>query len=140
MCPKKICLPAYEWYGDTYVKHEFPDAWTLNVQHMAGYNTKLLSKIEMMEKLQHPIGSQPLRDLARGKRKCVIIFDDMTRPTKVWQMLPVVFDELNKGGLTDDKIVFVKATGAHGARMLPDFVKKLGEDVAERFLVFNHNP
>jgi nickel-dependent lactate racemase len=55
-------------------------------------------------------------------------------------MLPVVLDELYKGGLTDDKVVFVKATGAHGARMFPDFVKKLGEDVAKRFLVFNHNP
>ena len=64
----------------------------------------------------------------------------MTRPTKTWQMLPAVLDELEKGGVDRNEIHFVMATGAHGAKMLPDFRKKLGDEVTERFLVFNHNP
>ena len=64
----------------------------------------------------------------------------MTRPTKTWQMLPAVLEELKRGGLTEDRIRFVMATGAHGARMLQDFKKKLGDKIPERFLVFNHNP
>ena len=64
----------------------------------------------------------------------------MTRPTKTWQMLPPILEELHRGGIADDRITFVMATGAHGARMLPDFKKKLGDEIPERFLVFNHNP
>jgi len=140
MAPMKISVPAYEWYGDTPVELEFPDGWTVHEQCMAGHSTKPLSPGEVAERLQHPVGSPTLSELAKGKRRCVIIFDDMTRPTKVWQMLPSLLDELHRGGVTDDRIIFVMATGGHGARMLPDFAKKLGEEITERFYVFNHNP
>jgi len=53
---------------------------------------------------------------------------------------PPGLEELRRGGLRDGQIVFVMASGAHSGRMLSDFRKKLGEDVPERFLVFNNNP
>ena len=140
MSPIKVEVPAWEWYGDCAEELEFPDGWNINEQRMAGHDARSLSKKEMEEKLQHPVGTPTLSELAKGKTKCVIIFDDMTRPTKTWQMLPAVLDELEKGGVDRDGIRFVMATGAHGARMLPDFRKKLGEEIPERFLVFNHNP
>ena len=133
-------IPAYEWYGDTSVALEFPDGWTVREQHMAGRDARSLTTPEVKEKLQHPVGSPTLRELAKGKRRCAIIFDDMTRPTKTWQMLQPLLDELRRGGIDDDGVVFVMATGAHGARMLPDFEKKLGGGIPERFYVFNHNP
>jgi len=64
----------------------------------------------------------------------------MTRPTKSYQMLPSVLDELRGGGLGDDQISFVMASGAHSGRTLIDFRKKLGDDVPSRFMVYNHNP
>jgi len=133
-------IPAYEWYGDTSVALEFPDGWTVREQHMAGRDARSLTTPEVKEKLQHPVGSPTLRELAKGKRRCAIIFDDMTRPTKTWQMLQPLLDELHRGGIDDDGVVFVMATGAHGARMLPDFEKKLGGGIPGRFYVFNHNP
>ena len=140
MSPTKIRVPAYEWYGDNPVELQFPDGWTVHKERMAGHSARPLTSEEVAEKLQHPIGSPMLKELAKGKRRCTIIFDDMTRPTKTWQMLPAILKELHKGGITDDKISFIMATGSHGARMLPDVRKKLGEDIPERFLVFNHNP
>jgi nickel-dependent lactate racemase len=137
---QNIRIPTYEWYGDTYSELDFPECWKVHEQHMAGHDTKPLSSNEISEKLQNPIGSPTLKELSKGKRRCVIIFDDMTRPTKICQMLPAVLDELHKGDIKDDKITFIMATGAHGARMLADFIKKLGEEIVERFLVFNHNP
>ena len=54
-------------------------------------------------------------------------------------MLPAVLDELHNAGLTQDQITFIMASGAHAGRLLPDFQKKLGVEIPERYLVFNHN-
>jgi len=132
-------VPAWEYYGWEPETLRLPDGWDVRVQKMNGHEASKLTMEEVADGLQHPVGSKPLRELAKGKRKCCIIFDDMTRPTRQSQMLPAVLDELNCGGLSDDQIVFVMATGAHHGRLLFDFQKKLGEEVPERFLVFNHN-
>jgi nickel-dependent lactate racemase len=133
-------VPANEFYGDEPAVLDFPDGWTVLEQRMAGHGVRALSGSEISERLGSPIGTPTLSELAQGKSRCVIIFDDMTRPTKTWQMLPAVLDELGRGGMGENQIVFVMASGAHGGRMLFDFQKKLGVDVPERFLVFNHNP
>jgi len=137
---KTLKVPAWEWYGWRPETLTFPDSWEIHEQRMNGHSARALDPNEIKEKLQHPIGTPTLEELAKGKRKCVVIFDDMTRPTKTTQMLPAVLDELHRGGLSDNQIVFMMASGAHTGRMLFDFQKKLGEEVCERFLVFNHNP
>jgi nickel-dependent lactate racemase len=140
MCPIKVKVPAWEWYGWGSEELEFPDGWTVHEQRMAGHDARALTPEEIEESLEHPVGTRPLSELARGRKRCVILFDDMTRPTKTWQMLPAVLGELRRGGLSDDQIVFMMAPGSHGPRMLSDFQKKLGAEVPEKFLVFNHNP
>jgi len=137
---KPISVPAWEWYGWKPETLTFPDTWDVHVQKMKGHNAKALKPREIEEKLQHPFGTKPLNEIAKGKRKCVIIFDDMTRPTKTTQILPSVLGELHRGGVTNDNIVFMMASGAHTGRMLFDFQKKLGEEICEKHLVFNHNP
>jgi len=132
-------VPAWEFYGWQPETLSFPDGWRIHEQKMNGHDTKKLSMGEVSEKLSNPVGSAPLNELARGKKKCCIIFDDMTRPTRQSQMLPVVLDQLHEAGLDDDQIVFMMATGAHHGRLLFDFQKKLGTDIPERFNVFNHN-
>jgi nickel-dependent lactate racemase len=137
---KSVSVPAWEWYGWKPEKLSFPDGWDVSVQKMRGHGAKALTPKEIGEKIQHPIGTKPLSQLAKGKRKCVIIFDDMTRPTKTTQFLPAILDELHRGGITDDNIVFMMASGAHTGRMLFDFQKKLGEDICAKYNVFNHDP
>ncbi len=137
---KSVSVPAWEWYGWKHETLTFPDGWDVNVQNMKGHGVKALNSREIKEKLQHPTGTKPLSELAKGKRKAVIIFDDMTRPTKTTQFLPAVLNELHVGGITDDKIVFMMASGAHTGRMLFDFQKKLGEEICAKYNVFNHNP
>ena len=137
---KSISVPAWEWYGWKSEKLHFPDSWDVNIQKMRGHDAKALAPKEIIEKLQNPFGTKPLREIAKGKRKCVIIFDDMTRPTKTTQILPSVLGELRRAGLAENQIVFMMASGAHTGRMLYDFQKKLGEEICEKYLVFNHNP
>ena len=132
-------IPAWEFYGWKYETLNFPNEWIVHEQRMKGHDNPMLSRDEITQSLENPVGSAPLDQLAKGKKKCCIIFDDMTRPTKQWQMLPSVLDLLHQGGLSDDQIIFMMATGAHHGRLLFDFQKKLGSDIPERFLVFNHN-
>ena len=136
---KSFNVPAWEFYGWNPESLSFPDGWVVHEQRMNGHSAPRLSESEITEMLMNPVGTDPLEELARGKEKCCIIFDDMTRPTRQSQMLPSVLEQLHRGGLSDDQIVFMMATGAHHGRLLFDFQKKLGKDIPERFNVFNHN-
>ncbi|MHA1628551.1 MAG: lactate racemase domain-containing protein [Candidatus Baldrarchaeia archaeon] len=93
-----------------------------------------------MYSLRNPIGAKPLRKLAENKRGVVIIFDDLTRPTKAFEIVPYIIDEIRKAGIKDEDVSFICANGAHGTFNRMDFAKKLGEEIVENYAVFNHNP
>ncbi len=139
MKEKRVKVPTYAWYGDKENELHFPSGWSIKVCKMSGHDEPQLSEESIQEKLSHPIGTEPLRELAKGKRSCVILVDDLTRPTKASQVLPAILDEIRKGGICDEHISFVMAHGAHMGRRLSDYLKKLGEDIPSRFEVFNHN-
>jgi len=136
---KSFKVPAWEWYNWEDEELVFPEGWTVNEQRMKGHGALALTDNQIEEKIARPVGTVPLHELASGKRKCVIIFDDMTRPTKAYQVLPAVLKELHQGGLREDQIVFMMAAGAHHGRLLFDFQKKLGQEIPEKYHVFNHN-
>lgn len=127
------------WYGDKKIRLTFPKAWYVEKCLMKGHAEKPLSQDELHERLEHPIGTTPLKELARGKRECVVIVDDLTRPTKAYQVIPMVLEELHKGGLDDSRIRFVIGSGAHHFMLLDDLVKKLGQSIPDKYRVFNHN-
>ena len=107
---------------------------------MKGWERRVLNSTEMRSAITNPIGSVPLRELARGKNEVVIIFDDMTRVTRVGEIVPFVLEELADAGIPEEKIRFVCALGCHAALNRIDFIKKLGESIVARFPVYNHNP
>src|SRR5512142_1995854 len=51
--------------------------------------------------LYNSIGTPPLEQLAHGKREVAIIVDDLTRPTPVDHVLPLVLERLNAAGIED---------------------------------------
>ncbi len=106
---------------------------------MAGHDAPPLSGRQIRHRVANLIGTKPLRELAKGKKECAIIVDDLTRPTKASQVLPAILDEIYAGGMDDDHIRFVTATGSHHFMKLDDLVKKLGEDIPDKYCVFNHN-
>lgn len=106
---------------------------------MAGARQPALSVAQITAAVDNPIGTSRLRDLARGRKKAVIVFDDMTRPTRAYEIAPLVIDELTRGGIAESDISFVCALGTHGALTQIDFRKKLGSSLVERFRVYNHN-
>lgn len=134
-----VKLPAYAWYGDYEISIELPDNWEVNVFKMKGHDAPRLTEDQISKKLSKPINSEPLHELAKNKKECVIIVDDLTRPTKAYQLIPHVLKELHEGGIKDENIRFVMAIGAHHLMRLDDIKKKLGDEIPEKYNVFNHN-
>jgi nickel-dependent lactate racemase len=135
----KYSLPQLLWYGNTTLDIELPDAWQVEYCPMRGADRVPLTLQQMEEAIRNPIGSPRLRELARGKKRAVIVFDDMTRPTRTFELAPILLSELTAAGIREEDITFVCALGTHGALTMNEFRKKLGRHIVERFRVFNHN-
>jgi hypothetical protein len=93
----------------------------------------------MRAAVQNPIESPRLRDLAAGKQQVVIIFDDLPKPTPVSVIAPFVLEELHAAGIRDEQIRFLCAPGTHRPLIYPEFVAKLGQDIVDRYPVYNHS-
>ncbi len=133
-----IRVPQLAWYETKELELPLPDNWQVEVYNMAGYNRPAMKPDEIKASISNPIGTPPIRELAKGKKEVVIIFDDTTRVTRPAKIVPSVLEELAEAGIPDNRIRFVVALGCHGALDRLDFVKKLGEEVVARFPVYNH--
>lgn len=137
---KVVRVPQMCWYGDTELELNFPDSWEIITCHMHGHNAPPINQDAIREAFRNPVGTNTIRELARGKKEVAIIFDDMSRPTPVSLLVTFVLEELAAAGIDDDNIRFISAPGTHGCMNGIDFRKKLGDEVMDRFLVYNHNP
>jgi len=135
-----IRVPQLAWYETKELELPFPDSWQVEVYNMAGYNRPAMKPDEIKASISNPIGIPPIRELARGKKEVVIIFDDMTRVTRAAKIVPFVLEELAAAGIPDNRIRFIVALGLHSTMWRQHFVKKLGEEIVARFPVYNHNP
>ena len=138
---KVVRLPQYKWSDhEREVEYHLPDSWDVTTYNFAGANRPVLSPAQIKAAITTPIGSPRLKDIARGKKNVVIIFEDMTRPARLSRVVPVLLEELAEANIKNDQIEFICANGTHQNWTLDDFKKKLGADIPSRFLVFNHCP
>jgi nickel-dependent lactate racemase len=132
-------VPQLPWHGAKPLELALPDEWQIDVCNMAGYDRPAINDDQIRAAIANPIGTPPIRQLARGKKEVVILFDDLARPTRAARIVPFVLEELASAGIPDDRIRFMAAYGAHGPMHRSELVKKLGEEVVARFPVYNHN-
>ncbi|MCU1330233.1 MAG: hypothetical protein JWN34_5603 [Bryobacterales bacterium] len=88
--------------------------------------------------LDAPIGSVPLRELARGKRTAAISVCDITRPAPNRKVLPHVLRRLEEAGVPRDGIVILIATGLHRPATDAEIVEIVGPEIAATWRVENH--
>ncbi len=118
----------------------FPDRWEIHNLNPAGFEKPGLYPQQIREKIERPVEGPPLEEIARGKKQAVIVFDDMTRPTPVKDVAPYVLESLHRAGMKKDQIRFIWALGTHGAYDMINARKKLGEEIVEKYAVYNHDP
>ena len=142
MAEDLIKVPLFQrpWYGDTKIEIGFPKTWDLTVCTMPGQDKAKITKEGVQAAFANPIGTPRLSELARGRREVAIVFDDLSRPTRTYELIPYLLKELRRAAINDKSIRFVGGSGTHGAMKLMDFEKKLGKRVVQRFPVYNHNP
>lgn len=137
---QKVSVPSRLWYENTEREIEFPDRWQVDVLTSPGLERPALGPEEIRRRIENPVDGPRLSDLARNRRQAVIVFDDMTRPTPVKDVVPFVLEELHRAGMKKEQIRFIWALGSHGAYGMADARKKLGDHVVENYAVYNHDP
>jgi nickel-dependent lactate racemase len=136
---RTVTVPRRMWYDEGKLRLAFPESWDVISCLMNGHKARRLTPEQIKSALDNPINSPRLSELARGKNKAAVIFDDMSRPTRVADLIPPVLAELKAANISDKAIRFICASGAHGAHTYQDFSKKLGQGIMDRFPVYNHN-
>jgi nickel-dependent lactate racemase len=132
-----VRVPSRAWHGDIEQELGFPSAWKVEMKGPA--DAPAMTAEEIQAAFSRPIGTPPLRELARGRSDAVIIVDDLSRPTPAAEILPVVLEELRSAGLPDRKIQFVVGGGSHRPITESEMAQKLGKDVAGQYRVSNHD-
>lgn len=136
---KSVVIATHEFRGDLDERLDFPASWDVQVMKMAGHDAPVLTAAEVRRRLQAPIGTPPLRQIAAGKKTAVITFDDLTRPTPTYEIVPEVLEELEAAGLAADNIVFLTSCGAHRSLESDEVERKLGKNIVRRHAWLNHN-
>ncbi len=87
-----------------------------------------MAAVEMA--LAHPVGSPPLVELARSRKKVVVAFDDPLMPARiVHTVLPSVLGVLDLAGVSRSDIRLLSANGTHPKYGSRDLERYLGADL-----------
>ena len=136
---KSVVIPTHEHAGDIDERIDFPPEWDVNVMQMAGHDAPVLTQPQLAAQMSQPVGTKSLRELAEGKNRVVVTFDDLTRTTPTYVMTPWVIAELTAAGVKPENILFLASFGSHRCMTADEIRIKLGKDIANRYAWMNHN-
>lgn len=86
--------------------------------------------------LRNPLGTQPLRDIARLGDQVAIAISDVTRPAPNQAMVRALLQEL--AHVPTDRITLLIANGLHRPCTSDEMKQMLGEDIMTAYDVVNH--
>ncbi|WP_234118687.1 lactate racemase domain-containing protein [Clostridium hydrogenum] len=90
--------------------------------------------------IEHPTDSARLKELVHAGETVCLVIPDITR---AWQRtdiyLPKLVSELNAGGIKDEDIIFLSATGTHRKQTKEEHEKLLGKELSKRFKIIDHD-
>ena len=93
----------------------------------------------LCEALDQPIGTGRLEDMVRPDDRVALVVDDLSRPTPIRRILPVLLDRLADAGVPDRQITVVIALGTHRPMTPVEIEDRIGADVVRRIRVENHD-
>lgn len=127
-------------YGRTHITTEIPDERLAGILESRAHQYEPAAGEEELvaAALANPVASPRLRDLARGRKKIVIITSDHTRPVPTQIMAPLLLAEIRSGS-PDADITFLVATGFHRATTEEELKAKFGEQLFRTEKIVVHN-
>lgn len=130
-------LRTAAWYGDEPLLVDFPDTWDVTA-HWPGTPPPLRDE-QIVQALDQPVAQPPIREIALGKSRPLIIVDDLTRPTPAARVFPFLLEELARAGIRQTDVSVLMATGSHGAPRPDAMAKKIGPEAAATCRVVIHD-
>ena len=88
--------------------------------------------------MAHPIRTPALAELARNKKKVVIISSDHTRPVPSKVIMPLLLREIRRGN-PDADITILIATGCHRGTQPEELLDKFGKEIFEQEKISVHD-
>jgi nickel-dependent lactate racemase len=131
-------IPWAAWYEDDDLALEFPDTWDVELFSMK--NAVEISKEEIFTAINNPIGTPTILEISKGKQNAVIVVEDISRPSRLEEVLNILLNQLNDAGINNEKITIIYALGSHRPLDRRDSIKKVGLSVMERVNIENHHP
>ncbi len=126
-------------YGDTAIELAIPADKLLGIFAPAALPPADDPVAALREALAGPIGSEPLREMARGKTRVAVSIEDATRPVPNALLLDAVMTELLHAGVNPDQVTVVVATGLHRPLTQDELDRSLGA-WAGKVPAENHDP
>jgi nickel-dependent lactate racemase len=101
----------------------------------------LTNEIAAVEKaLAHPVGSAPLREIARPGNRVCIVFTDITRSCPDNLLVPPILAELKAAGVRDEDITLLCGIGMHRPSTHEEKIAKLGRNIVSHYRVIDNEP
>nr|HID12257.1 DUF2088 domain-containing protein [Anaerolineae bacterium] len=94
----------------------------------------------IVEALARPIGSPPLREMAKPGDRVCIVFTDVTRASPDHLLVPALLRELEAAGVCDEDVTLLCGIGMHRPSTRAEKVAKLGTEVVTRYRVIDNEP
>src|SRR5687768_14989682 len=97
-------------YGQGHLEIDFPEKITTVIEpsHTPGLSNE---KASIMESLDKPVGTQPLRDWIKPDSKICIVFTDITRATPNERIIPWLLEYLSF--VPWENITLLNSLGTH---------------------------
>jgi nickel-dependent lactate racemase len=131
---------VYMNYGEGTMKASIKEDNLLQVIESNAFKQDKTEDEIISEALNNPIDSKRLKDIVQEGEKVCIIISDITRSwQKPHKFLYKIVDELNAGGVKDEDIIFISAQGTHRKHTREEHEILLGEKLAKRFEVHDHD-
>jgi nickel-dependent lactate racemase len=127
-------------YGKTMLEFSLPEGMQADVALSRAFEPVPDAAEAIAYALAHPVGSPPLREIAKAGQRACIVFTDVTRSSPDHLLVPALLDELAAAGIRDEDITLLCGIGMHRPSTPAEKAAKLGESVARRYRVIDSEP
>lgn len=131
-----IKIPYYKSYLDLKISKKNLNA--VITSNGKRYKASDGEKELVVNALKNPINSLPLKELAKGKEKVVIVTSDHTRavPSKI--TMPLLLKEVREGNKKADITILI-ATGLHRPTTKEEMINMFGKDIVKKERIVVHD-
>ena len=133
---KTISLP----YGTGEISAQVEESQLLGIvqSQLEEYEAEKSPEELLRQAMENPIGTSRLEELAKGKKKVVVLCSDHTRPVPSKLILPPMLKAIRQGN-PQAEITLLIATGCHRGTTRQELVNKLGAEMAEKEHILIHD-